>query len=290
MYYLQDNVQYTVRPEYVGRDIIVAIDSSKTDSAFFVADKFGNILNDYDICGLKSDDIYWQTYEQRKFLKTLFSGSNIILGGIEDVITKKTYGSGDKEKSYRVSRGMEEHQSRLKITLVYASFISVFQDCFDYTLEPVNNWSWKTEILPEEYRTRDHHKGSQDWHNDMHTAYAGRNDNITDAWCILQYLLKKHNISRVVPVSNDVEDMKQCKYSLLSSKTNMAGHIEYRYNASLSIEQNIAFLSNRLKDTKVANFFRVPISALNIKDIYAKCYGTFLREERELIIMVYKGT
>lgn len=277
MRFCQDERLYTPKPEYVGRNIIVAIDASKTNSAMFVSDEYGNILNDYEISGDKYDDIYYQTWEQRKFLKTLFEGSHVMLGGIEDIITKD-------------SRGMEEHESRLKITLVYASFISAFQDYCGCTLEPINNWAWKSDILPEKYRTRNHHKGSLDWHKDMHSRYANRKDDITDAWCILQHLLKKHNISKIIHISDDIEDMRQCSYVILSGHTDMAGHVEYRFNKSINLEQNIAFLSNRLKGKNVANFFRVPIGALSIKQIYDKCYGTFSREEREVIIMVFKGS
>lgn len=275
MKYYKNEKNYTPRPEYTRQDVMVAIDASKTNTGMFVADRYGNILDDYEISGERSDDIYYQTWEQRKFIKTLFAGSNIVLGGIEDIITKD-------------SRGMREHESRLKITLVYASFISAFQDYFSYTLEPINNWAWKSDVLPEQYRTRDHSKGSLDWHNDMHTKYAGRKDDITDAWCILQHLIRKHNISRAVPVSDDIEDMRPCKVFLVSGKSNMVGHNEFKYNAALNFEQNVAFLSNRLSDIAVANFFRVPISTLSIKDIYEKCYGSFAREERELITMVAK--
>ena len=103
MKYYKNEKIYTPRPEYTRQDVMVAIDASKTNTGMFVADRYGNILDDYEISGERSDDIYYQTWEQRKFIKTLFAGSNIVLGGIEDIITKD-------------SHGMREHESRLKIT------------------------------------------------------------------------------------------------------------------------------------------------------------------------------
>lgn len=278
MKYYKNGIEFhTFRPEYTGQEIIVAIDSSKTDSAIIVADKFGNPLNDYDICGSSSDDIYWQTCEQRKFIKTIFNGAKIILGGIEDIITRK-------------SKGMEEHESRLKITLVYASFISSFQDYLGYTLDRVNNWAWKSDILPEEYRTQEHYKGSKDWCNDTRNKYAGRNDNITDAYCILLHLLKSNNISNIIEISSNIEDMKPCDWVYVSGHMNLTGNIEFKYNESLSIEQNIAFVSNRLPENNTVCFFKVPTNKLDIKEIYNRCYKTFARKEDELIIMIYKET
>lgn len=186
-------------PEYGGKKIIIAIDSSKSNTAIAVSDVNGHILNDYEISGAGSDvDVYDLCRDTREALRQLFRGADIQLVGIEDIITKK-------ENAYK---GLEVHQSRAKITAVFNNLIFLFDDTFHIMPKLVPNQSWKAAILPEEYRKRTHKKGSKDWFDELGNRWAGRKDDVTDVICILLYLLKTEEVK----VEYSIKDTKPAEY------------------------------------------------------------------------------
>ena len=122
-------------PLYANKKIIIAIDSSKSNSGIIVGDTVGHVLDDFEISGSGAGvDVHDLCRETRAQLKNLFRGADILLVGIEDIITKK-------EKGYK---GIEIHQSRAKITTVWNNFIFFFDEFFDIMPVLVNNWSWKS--------------------------------------------------------------------------------------------------------------------------------------------------
>lgn len=168
--------------EYGNRKIVIAIDSSKSNTAMSVWDSTGVFLDDYEISGAGGDvEIYQHCWNMRTVLKELFKNADIIDVGLEDIITKN-------EKGYK---GLQIHQSRAKITAVFDSLICFFQDSFGLMPQLVNNQAWKSAVLPEEYRKRDHKKGSLDWFNNLGNRWAGRSDDVTDCVCIGMYMFKK---------------------------------------------------------------------------------------------------
>lgn len=190
-------------PSYGNRKIVISIDSSKSNSAIAVSDEFGNILDDYEISGAGAEtDVFDLCAMTRRQLKSLFRGADILLVGIEDIITKNYKGGKDSKggKNYGHVNGLDVHQSRHKITAVFDNFMFLFEEFFDIRPIRVNNWDWKVGVLPEEYRKRDHDKGSLDWFNDMGNRWAGRKDDVTDAVCINWYLHKMNKIKAVYEV------------------------------------------------------------------------------------------
>lgn len=282
MEFRQNNSLYNVKPEYVGKDVIISIDASKTNSCIFVADKYGNILHDYELRGKPEDNILDQCYKERQFLEVLFRGANIILGGIEDIITKKEKGE--------ISKGMQEHESRFKITAIFMSFISYFQDHHKYTLELVNNWSWKSNTLPEEFRSGEYakdKKGSLAYHKHLRTKYANRKDDVTDAYQIMEYLKLVHNITDAITIEGPKELTKYKNASWLFSRSaNVAGARQFICNnTEYALRDIIPFMTNRLTINQVG-YCILPTSLFTVNDIYSMCTGAFNVCEKELILAV----
>lgn len=285
MEFRQNNNLYNVKPEYTGKDVIIAIDSSKTNSCIFVADKYGNVLDDYELRGKPEDNVLDQCYRERQFLSTLFSGANIILGGIEDIVTKKEKGE--------ISKGMQEHESRFKITAIFMSFISYFQDHHNYTLELLNNWSWKSNTLPEEFRSGEYagdKKGSLAYHKHLHTKYANRKDDVTDAYQMLQYLKKIHNITDAIVIDGPKELTKhKNSYWVFSRSADVAGTRQFICNnEEYTIKDIIPFMTNRLTTNQVG-YCILPTHLFTISDIYSMCAGAFNVYEKELILAVKRN-
>lgn len=261
-------------PSYENQKLIVSIDSSKSNSAMVVADEYGEILDDYEMSGKGSDvDVLDFAYYTRKQLKSLFEGSTPILVGIEDIITKK-------------NPGMDTHKNRYILTTVFNSFIFFFQEYHNITPVFINNQSWKNFTLPDEYRTREHHKGSKDYALDTLSRYALRSDDITDAVCILQYLKMKNNINQVKSIRTSMVSKRQYEVCILPSSTTVpVGVSEFKYNPSLTLKQNTdtAFASIN-SDVKGVSML-VSVDDLEISDIYKYCHGSFSKKEDNCILI-----
>lgn len=189
--FLKNGKSYSIADStgmFSGKSIMIAIDSSKSNSALIVSDTSQNILADFEFRGGGKDiDVYDLCKHTRAYLKRIFKGASIAAVGMENIITKK-------EDNYH---GLEIHYSRAVITAVFNNFIFYFQEYHDIMPELINNNTWKTSILPEEYRKRKYEKGSLEYFRAMNSPWGKRKDDITDAVCIMMHMWK--SIS-VVPI------------------------------------------------------------------------------------------
>lgn len=250
------------QPTYQGRKIVVAIDSSKSNSAIVVGDIFGNILDDYEIDGSGSEvDVYELCWDTRKQLLNLFKDSEISIVGIEDIITKKS-------KDYK---GLDTHMSRAKITAVFNSFIMFFQDYHNINPILVPNQSWKKSILPDEFRKADIHKGSKQWFDSLGGRWSGRKDDVTDAVCIYMFLLKNNKIKPVYDISETEPTSYRYDYSILPVTFKEPESISKVFNIlnEDSLIHNIETVVNRLDEEKKLGVFTIPIDRLSVDDIYS---------------------
>lgn len=287
MYILKNGGPYEPQTEYAQKRIIIAIDSSKTNSCVTVANEYGLRLDDYELRGDPKDDVLDQCKWERQCLYKIFEHSTPFIVGIEDIITKKESGKTADGKSYaKYSGGIEHHMSRYKITAVFMSFIIFFQDTFDITPELVNNWLWKSNVLPEEYRTREHNKGSLDWHRDRGTKLANRTDDVTDCDCILEFLKKEHGITGDQRIS-DVKEICSYNYNvaLYSEAADIGGAQKYVDNEAARVEDKIAYMVNHTDSHTVACCL-VDIKAFAPRQIYTWCRGRFNRKEERLYLCV----
>lgn len=251
---------YEFTPSYGGRNIVVSIDSSKSNTAMFVWDEYGHPLDDYEISGAGSEvDIYDLCWQTRKELKKLFTGANIILVGIEDIITKK-------EKGYK---GLDFHQSRYKITAVFDSLIFFFQDNHNITPMRINNWSWKSSVLPEELRKADVKKGSQLYCKLLGNRWADRKDDVTDAYCIGLYLFMTVSVNSVYTVDSTVPFRGLYEYAICPIDfPTPANSKKFVIQNEDSLIHNIETVAGRIKVGQ-PGCITVECSKLTIDDVYS---------------------
>lgn len=264
--YLDGNLVQGYMPLFRNKDIIVAIDSSKTNSAIQIADANFHILHDLEIRGGGSDtDVLDLCAVARNNLKLLFEGAHVCLGGIEDIITKQ-------EKAYRgKDTPMDIHYSRYVITTVYNNFLFFFEEYLGVRLIRVNNNSWKEAVLPEEYRKRTHHKGSKDWLMDLGHPLGTRADDITDAFCILQYLglMSSQSIVKSTPT---ITDYSPCTMPYNYYLVKGLGDLKVT-EVNVNLEQPLQHILlaaakwGKEHDTDVG--IKIPIDLVSIEDIYS---------------------
>lgn len=248
-------------PCYAGKNLVIAIDSSKSNSAMIVGLPDGTILDDYEISGAGSNvDVYDLCKDTRAFLKEIFKGAYVRFVGIEDIITKK-------EKTYK---GIDIHQSRAKITAVFNNFMFAFEEYYNIRPVPINNWAWKSNVLPEKYRKKDHDKGSKDYFNDLGNRWAGRKDDVTDAVCIFLYIMKlvpikvKGELTVITPPKYNYE------YAIFPESFTMKdGAKEFDIRVDGTLEQVIASISNNI-DSKQFGYFYLNIEDVPLDIIYSE--------------------
>lgn len=247
-------------PSYGNRKLIIAIDSSKTNTGIVVGDEYGNILDDYEISGSgRANDVYDLCAFTRTQLKSLLRGADILFVGIEDIITKK-------EKGYK---GIDYHQSRAVITAVFNNFMFFFEEVFGVRPTRINNWDWKVGVLPEEYRKRTHDKGSIDWFNDLGNKWSGRKDDVTDAVCIFMHIVKKNDIKAVYQLKETQPANVKYEFCILPiSATVPSNAKEFTINNNDSLQHNLDTIANSIDSSKIG-VLRVPIESISIDWIWS---------------------
>ena len=175
---------------YEGKELIIGIDSSKSNTGIAVAEIEDNVIKEVSVLevngefdGTSEEQCFFLCTSIRKFLHNTFKNSFIRLVGIENVITKQF-----KDRFGKYTGGMNQHMSRVKITSVFSEINTEFMESFQKVPMLINNQAWKSAILPAEFRTADNKKGSQLYMASLNPKYAGYSDDATDALCILMYI------------------------------------------------------------------------------------------------------
>lgn len=275
-------------PMYEGLNIIISIDSSKSNSGIVVHDETGEILDVIEFNGEKDGTSEYDTlalcFEQRKMMSTIFSGSRPFLVGIENIITK-TY-----KKKQTEATGMDIHMSRFKITAVFMSFISFFQDKFGVTAQLIPNQSWKAATLPERFRHHDGTKGSLEYFKSINFKYQYYSDDATDAICIGKYLCMINKIQSGIRIKEP--ETALTNYKLMLTNRTVTGAVEekrFLYNDKLTLEQNAVVMANETRSGKKVAVAEIPISVLSFEEIYANCVGRFSAKEDTVKLWVVVG-
>ena len=270
-------------PWYRDKKIAIAIDSSKTNTAIIVGDIYGNVLDDYEIDGKSDKDVTLLAFGHRRELRNLFEGAKIQLVGIENIITKKEEHSGRNP--------LDIHMSRWKITHIFDSLICFFQDNHNVNPELVNQWDWKTDTLPEEYRKREHKKGSLDYMKDTGSKYAYRSDDVTDAYCIYVHLSRKHGYKNVKEIEEPCAADKpySCGIYPLSTKIPTSAK-QFKWNEELTYKQNCDTMVFNTTYTEQWSYAMVDVQCIELADIYNYSKGNNheLREDKVYVFCKIK--
>lgn len=255
--------------KYVGKHLVIAIDSSKTNSAMLVGDTDGKVLDDYEISGAGRDtNVYDLCRYTRRELKNLFRGSYIEFVGIEDIITKKEESNGSKGNGWHSSKGLEIHQSRYKITAVFDNFIFYFDEFHNCMPTLIPQWSWKSTTLPPEYRMRTHKKGSKDYMQDMGWSYGNRKDDVTDAFFILMYIYQTYSFNVTRFIDEIVPTQKSYDYIILPEDVTMPKTPVYESRNTDDLKHNIESIVERT-DSGESALLVWDIEDLSIQEVYS---------------------
>lgn len=262
---------------YTGKDICIAIDSSKTNTALYVGDSGCNELDYYEIRGGGSDVDLWDLCKaQRCLVRELFKGASIKLIGIEDVITKHNH-------------GMEEHISRLAITAVFVSLISVFQDDFGIMPKLINNMAWKSEVLPPPYNTREFDKGSLAYHQHIRSKLANCTDDVTDAHSILMYMKKIYKGEMVTRIKAPIACNISYKNIIVNCKaTYPSNYIKFKFNEDLSYKQTMDYMVACVGDGQ-CGICEIPTAVIPTESLCLNLRGEFDLIEEKLLLVVRRN-
>lgn len=281
----------SIASRYKGKNIIISIDSSKTNTAICIMSRTYKVLDLLEFDGSQDKDILELIKEQRNAIRIILDGASILDGGIEDIITKKEETSGG-----RYSEGLKHHHSRYVITAVFVSLISCFQDSFNITLSLIPNQTWKNAILPKDLNRRGIYKGSVEYIRNKYPQYVvgKKSDDGADAICIGEYMKIRNGLDKN-SIIEDIPDEKEfiinpCKYRLYDKDTKIKEDIgvQFQYNENLSLELNARAMANRIEKGKLAWAY-CRIDQVSIQDIYQFCSGKF-NERTEQFKVIVKRT
>lgn len=273
--------------EYQGRKIVIGIDSSKSNSAIVIGDPNGEVYNDYEIDGSGSENnVYIVASETRRVMRDLLFKADIVAVGIEDIITKK--------EGKNFNPGLDMHKSRAAITHIFDSFIILFMDYFNVMPALVPNQTWKATILPEEYNTRAHKKGSKDYYDECFpgSRWANRKDDVTDAYCIYQFILIKKKLHMDYTIERASLFKGEFSWGLFDESIvptlgNRAK--KFNFNETLTLEQTANSLASSMSIKDEYFYCYIPMRFIDAKVIYSEhLMGTFPKGVENVVMVVAK--
>lgn len=244
--------------QYAG-DVVVAFDPSKTNMAMCLMTPTGDILNCIEFSGNNRGrgpamDTTLYCEELRSFMSQYLKHAHLYVVGAEQTILPK-----GKRSNYYTNTVMNE---------IRANLINFFLEEFHMRIVEVNNWSWKHAILPDGYRSREE-KGSKRWFLDnfSDTPYAYYfNADMTDCICVGWYLCKTKCQGYSLYCNRVEQSLSGFTYSYVPSDSEVCRNLkEVSYNSRFSVDDNLAYYSNRILSTFC---MQVEADRLSIDQIY----------------------
>ena len=258
--YRQWSVGHKVEPLGYCGDLIIAIDPSKTNMACILGTPNGQILRHVEFSGnnrKKGPVMDTSDYcnEVRAYLRELLHGCCLYMSGIEAPITKK---------------GMEHHHSAMVLKEIHGIMMNLFIEEFRAKPIAINNWSWKSAMLPDGYRSP-YAKGSKLYfqrHNPESPYNFYFEADMTDVYFIYYYMVN-HLCKDYHMICNRTEE-KMFDYNYLLRGFNEEIKMpECQYNHMYTFEDNLVYYTNRLlQPVKM----RVPVCCLTVNTIYEHTY------------------
>ena len=224
---------------YTG-DVVIAIDPSKTNTAMIIGTPEGHILNILEFSGnnrgsgpVQDTTVFCD--EMREFLRAYLSNCNIYVAGIEKTILQK-----NARNSYISTTVLNEIRSAL---------LSFFLEQFRISAIEVNNWSWKSSMLPEGYRSI-YVKGSKKFFlekmPDSDLCHYFKAD-VTDCYFIYKYLCKERCSNYTMYCNRAEPCLSGYDYSYVPKDSNITTSLrEVEYNNRFTVDENLAFYCNRI--------------------------------------------
>ncbi|MCM1215109.1 MAG: hypothetical protein NC548_11385 [Lachnospiraceae bacterium] len=243
--------------EYAG-DVVVVIDPSKTNMALIIGTPQRQILNVLEFSGNNRGrgpamDTSLYCEELRCFLREYLRNCNLYTVGMEQAILKKGK--------------FVQYHSTMVLTEIRGALLNFFLEEFNVKVNEINNWSWKSGVLPDGYRSNKE-KGSkrffQEHLADSPYAYYFEAD-VTDCICMYWYLCDNY-CSKYSLYCNRVEkSLSGFTFSFVPFNSEVCAKLqEVIYNPRFTLEDNITYYTNRILNTFCLEIdtVDVPISAV----------------------------
>lgn len=278
-YYYQAG-QYVEPLDPVG-DVVVVIDPSKTNMACLIGLPTGEIVSIVEFTGnnrkrgpVMDTTVYCN--EVITYLKEYLSKVEIYFAAIEKTILKK---------------GMEHYHSNTVLNEIRSAVMDLYVN--DWGFDPkkvqINNYSWKSHVLPDGYRGHSE-KGSKRFVRDYYPDSV-LNDyfeaDATDAWCIFQYVVAYFCCDYQLVCLAEEESARFHPMTIRPLSTVLPENYKpFRFNPRYSVEANANYYSNR---TGNPGYCKVPVDKLSLDDIYKYAYGfkEFNINLKEVLLIVY---
>ena len=254
------------------QDLVVISDPGKRSGATLIGDMYGTVFEViifsayYSSKDIEETNDYCDDIED--FMLKYFKGRSIV-----SFCKEKTILERDKNASYISNKVLES---------IAKTLCDVARDLTGVNPEEINNWSWKSGVLPEGYRSNKE-KGSHRWLTDVNLFNSALPHDITDAFCM--YLYKIQNLGMQVICCNAVESPKhEANYIFMPIKDLPSESKVFKYSYDFSAEDNCSFYSNRSATLGAA---KVDINRLQPREIINHCQGIYSLDE-EVAILIFR--
>lgn len=247
-----------VNPISYGGEVVIVFDPGKTNMAMIIGTPDGTVLNHIEFSGnnrgngpVMDTTIYCN--EVKEFLRKYLQKARIWFVATEATILKK---------------GRDYYHSNQVLNEVRANLLQFFLSEYGIHVEEINNWSWKSHILPEGYRSQKF-KGSKKWFHDVNPTSPYNfyfNADMTDCVCIYWYVVEYMCTNYTMICNRSEVAISQYKYTIVPKSFSTGSKVTVvQFNNVFSLAQNIAYYTNRILHSFV---MEVPVDCFELKDIY----------------------
>ena len=240
-------------------DCVVCFDPSKTNMAVLIANLYGDVLSTLEFTGNNrrkgpTEDTTKYCSEVTEFLQYYLKDVNICFVFIEQNIMKKGY---------------EYYQSSNVLTEIRGALLHFFETTYNIRAKEINNWSWKSHVLPDGYRSRNE-KGSKRYIHDYFPDSALNNyfeADMTDVFCMYLYAKTLIPASAIPPILCQQKESALGKINvcIVPRDLDMGDSVIFQYNPNYSLMDNAIYYSNRLRRTGTTI---APVDKLSMEEIY----------------------
>lgn len=227
--------------------VLIASDPSKKNYAMVIGSIYGEIICMYEFSAYYSESNIEQTNDYcddvEDYLNKLLSNYNISAFGKEKTILKK---------------GAEYYKSVVVLEAVSKTLQDVARTTTGVNPNEINNWSWKSDQLPDGYRgkTIDSKyavkyerqgkavKGSYVYLCEQNPFVEDLSDDLTDVIMIYRYMINNKGSSCICCAENESTKYNY-NYTLMDKSKVPPNAVKFIYNKTYSLEKNCNYFVNR---------------------------------------------
>lgn len=262
-----------VKPLNFKGEVIICFDPSKTNTAMVVENKLHEILSIVEMSGnnWKSGPVIDTTLfcsELQEFLIKYLSNVTVYKVYVEKAITK---------------RGNAFYKSTMVLTELRGAILGMFLREYRVKVEEVNNWVWKSHVLPEGYRSQSE-KGSKRYFRE----YLGIKDyeayfeaDVTDCLCIMKYVNGEYPENYIICCDDYEDKLREYKHTFLPLEFKFGR--EFKFNPQYNVTCNAVYYANR---TTKAGYCVLNPDDLSLGEIYGHSNCFLDNNDREVCLVV----